>query len=103
MNNRSFSKSPDRKAEDYHGSCMIARLPKAFRPGVEVAGVPKSINLHVSYEEALKLSVAIQSCVMAMNRYKRSTTEGKNMAMCVSIKFDEQQIAILEESLGKKG
>jgi hypothetical protein len=102
MSNRSFSKSPQLKAEDYHGSCMIARIPKVFQAGGDGA-MPKSLNLHISFEDALKLSVAIQSCVMAMNRYKRSTSHAKKLAMCLSIKFDEQQIAVLEEAMAKTG
>jgi hypothetical protein len=97
---RSFSKQPECKAVDYHGACKIEKLPVAYTE--PDSNLPKSINLHITFEEAMKLSVSIQSCIQSLNKYNRNRKEGKDMSMCVSIKFQEKQIAIIEELLRKK-
>ena len=96
---RAFSKQPECKAVDYHGACKIEKLPAAYSK--TESDLPKSINLHITFEEAMKLNTSIQSCILALNKYNRNKKEGKDMSMCVSIKFEEKQIAIIEEPLRK--
>lgn len=99
-NERAFSEQPECKAEDYHGACKIEKLPSAYTdPDSEL---PKSINMHISFEEAMKLSTSIQSCILSLNKYNRNTKKEKDMSMCVSIKFQEKQIAIIEEPMRRK-
>jgi hypothetical protein len=93
---RAFTKKPKTKAEDYHGSCQIAWLPKQYTENAEV--LPKSLNLAVTFQEALKLHMALQSCLQSINRYDRSTTEGRDMGVALSIKFESQQITVIEAS-----
>lgn len=95
MPTRAFTAKPKAKAEDYHGACQINDLPAAFQPG-STATVPKSLNLSMSFEEALKFSVAVQSCVQSLNRYNRATKAGRDMGMGICIKFDVKQIAVME-------
>jgi hypothetical protein len=91
--NRSFSDDNiPTKADDYHGFAEYVRT----QPNVAAQGV-KSINVELSFEEALRLSLAIQSCVLSLNRYKRSTTMGREMGLCLSIKTDGTTITVIEK------
>ena len=72
MAKRAFSRSDTpHKAIGYHGACRFARLS----PDVASRGV-KSINIEVPFEEALKLRLALDSGLHALNRYNRSTLKG---------------------------
>ncbi len=55
------------KADDYHGLAGYVRT----QPDIASQGV-KSVNIDMTFEEALRLSLAIQSCLLQLNRYKRS-------------------------------
>ena len=91
--NRSFSDDNiPTKADDYHGLAEYVRT----QPNVAAQGV-KSINVEMTFEEALRLSLAIQSCVLSLNRYKRSTTAGREMGLCLSIKTDGTTITVIEK------
>jgi hypothetical protein len=98
MTQRKFTKRPKEKKEDYHGSCQIAWLPKSYR-GDAGSPAPKSLNLHLNFEEALKFNLAIQSCLHALNRYNRSNKAGKEMGVGLSLKFNVKQIAVIESQL----
>ena len=90
---RSFSDDDiPTKADDYHGLAEYVRT----QPDVSAQGV-KSINIEMTFEEALRLSLAIQSCVMQLNRYKRSTTVGGEMGMLLSIKTETDTITVIEK------
>ena len=89
---RAFSPEglPEKKA-DYHGSARFARaVPNAAQQGV------KSMNLEIPFEEALKLSLALNSCLQSLNRYKRSTTKGRAMGVCLSVKMDNSLVSVIE-------
>jgi hypothetical protein len=80
------------KADDYHGLAEYVRT----QPEVAAQGV-KSINLEMSFEEAVRFSLAVQSCVMQLNRYKRSAKEGREMGMCLSIKTETNTVTVIEK------
>jgi len=64
MSKRAFSRSDTpEKARDYHGLCRYGRLS----PDVASRGV-KSENIEIPFEEALKLRLALDSCLHAVNR-----------------------------------
>ena len=44
-------------------------------PDVAAQGV-KSVNINLTFEEALKLNLALDSCVHSINRYHRGTKKG---------------------------
>jgi hypothetical protein len=94
MSKRAFTNKPKSKADDYHGGCQIAWLPKHYLKNDEL--IPKSLNLAVTFQEALKLHIALQSCLQSINRYDRSTAAGRDMGVALSIKFDTQQITVIE-------
>jgi len=80
------------KADDYHGLAGYVRT----QPDIAEQGI-KSVNIEVTFEEAHRLSLAIQSCVMRLNRYKRSATEGREIGMLLSIKTDSNTITVIEK------
>ena len=91
--NRSFSDDNiPTKADDYHGLADYVRT----QPDVATQGI-KSVNIEMTFEEALRLSLAIQSCLLQLNRYKRSTTTGREMGMCLSIKTESNTITVIEK------
>lgn len=91
--NRSFSDEDiPLKADNYHGLAGYVRT----QPDIAEKGV-KSVNIQMTFEEAIRFSLAIQSCVMQLNRYKRSATEGREMGMVLSIKTDSNTITVIEQ------
>lgn len=80
------------KAKDYHGMAHYVRT----HPDVASQGV-KSINITMTFEEAMKLSLGIQACLMQLNRYKRSTTTGREMGMLLSLLTNSKSITVFEE------
>lgn len=91
--NRSFSDDNlPMKADDYHGLAEYVRT----QPDVTAKDV-KSINIEMTFEEAVRFSLAVQSCVMQLNRYKRSAKEGREMGMCLSIKTETSTITVIEK------
>jgi hypothetical protein len=90
---RSFSdENIPTKADDYHGLADYVRA----QPDIGAQGI-KSVNIEMTFEEALRLSLAIQSCVMQLNRFKRSTTGGREMGMLLSIKTDSNTVTVIEK------
>lgn len=59
----------------------------------------QSLNLSVPFGEAMKLSLAIQACLMKLNSYSRSTKKGKNKGMLLSIKLKDHSISVIERDL----
>lgn len=79
------------KAVDYHGAFGFARLS----PDIASKGI-KSVNIEITFEEALKLHLAVGSCLQAVNRYNRSTSKGKAMRVVLSLKTESSSIAVIE-------
>ena len=95
MSKRAFSPSgTPEKAADYHGACRYVRTS----PDVVQKGV-KSLNVELQLEEALKLRLALDSCLLSLNRYNRSTSKGRAMAVVLSIKTKHSQIAVIEAAI----
>jgi hypothetical protein len=82
------------KAEDYHGSCKYVRTS----PDIAPKGVP-SVNVELTFNEAMRLSVAIQAAILGLNRHNRTTKLGRKMGLCISIKTDTKSIAVLEQAI----
>jgi hypothetical protein len=62
----------------------------------------KSINIEFTFEEAMRLLVAIQSGVLSLNRYKRSTTHGREMGLLLSIKTDSNTVTVIEKRVRRE-
>ena len=79
------------KAIDYHGAFGFARLS----PDIATKGI-KSVNIEITFEEALKLHLALGSCLHALNRYNRSTSKGRAMGVVLSMKMESSSVAVIE-------
>ena len=95
---RAFSSSDIKhKSEDYHGGCKYVRTS----PDVAAKGV-KSVNIELTFDEAMQLSLSVQSALLALNRYNRSTKKGREMGLCLSVKTDSNAISVIESRVKPK-
>jgi hypothetical protein len=93
---RSFSADDTpKKSEDYHGMAKYA----STSPDVAAKGV-ESINIHFTFEEALRLSLAIQACLFNLNKYDRSKGRaGRDMGLSLSVKTASKSVAVIETAV----
>jgi hypothetical protein len=92
---RSFS--PDglpMKAADYHGMAKYVRTS----PDVTAQGID-SLNVYMTFEEALRFSLAVQSAVMNLNRYNRAAAAGRDMGLLLSLKTADKSVTVIERSV----
>ena len=77
------------KKKQSYGGCTINRFmpPKGD-------GWPKAINIVVSFEDALKLQLALQARLLEINGLKRSTKEGKAAAVNLCVYTDACRITV---------
>jgi hypothetical protein len=76
------------------GACTFASVsPSTMSPGTP------ALNVVVSFEEALKLSLGIDECVRKLGRYNRATSAGRNAALSILIHLDKNRIRVLESKL----
>lgn len=85
MSDRAFSSPPPTKKEDVHGSAKYVRRSHG-----------DATNLTFSFEQALRLSLSIQSCLFKLNSYNRSTTKGRNRGLCLTIFPDTDSVTVTE-------
>ncbi len=64
-----------------------------------LTGKTPMLNVAVSFEEALKLSLAIQECVSKLNSYNRSTKAGKRTGLNIAIHLQQARITVNETTL----
>jgi hypothetical protein len=92
---RSFSADDiPTKSADYHGLASYLRTS----PDVAAQGV-QSINVYLTFDEAVKLSVALQSCVLSLNRYNRRKKAGKDMGLLLSFKTATGTVTVIEANV----
>lgn len=89
MSNRAFGSEPPRKKDDNHGGSSFTRHTVS----------PKAVNVYMTFEQALRLSLSLQSCLLQLNTYKRSTTEGRRKGMCITAFFDTKGIGVTEANV----
>ncbi len=78
------------------GTCAIDKTS----PTVDKLS-PKTLvlNLHITFEEALKLNLALDECVRKLNSYKRSTIEGRKAALNLTIHLEKKRVTVNEVRL----
>lgn len=77
-----------------YGGCTVNH----FSP--VVAGTwPKAINIVMSFEEALKLQIALQDRLLAINGLNRSTKDGKAAAVNLCVYPEIRRITINADKL----
>jgi len=79
------------KKADYHGSATFTHAS----PDVAAKGV-RSLNLEIPFDQALRLALAIQSCLQGLNRVNRNTAQGNAMGMLLSVKLENSAISVIE-------
>ncbi len=82
-----------RKKQSY-GGCTVDH----FSPPVG-AGWPKAINIVLSFEEAMKLSLSLQHRLLDINSLNRSTREGKAAAVNLCIYTGTGRITVNPDKL----
>jgi len=81
------------------GGCDFGRTSpsvEALSPNTQV------LNVEITFEEALKLHLAIGECVRKLNSYKRSTSAGKRTALNLAIHLSKGRVTINEGKLPAK-
>jgi hypothetical protein len=79
---------------DTFGTCSYEKTsPAAVTPTTSI------LNVILSFEEALKLNMAIDECVRALGRYNRAHQMGKRAALKVSIHLNQRRISVHEGKL----
>ena len=64
-------------------------------------GMPRAINVHIGFEEALKLHLGLGQILGHLNAYNRSTSAGKNASVNLCLYTDGHQITINEGKLSE--
>ena len=82
---RTHTSVPRKKTKDYHGYCDVAHVSRGV-------GMLASANFEITFEEAMKLSLALQSALLQMNTYNRSTTTGRQIRIQLSYKQEHMSV-----------
>ncbi|WP_437186793.1 hypothetical protein SH668x_000155 [Planctomicrobium sp. SH668] len=59
-------------------------------------GMPKALNVHISFEEAMRLHLGLGQALAKLNSYDRSTKEGKKSAVNLCVYLQAGRITINE-------
>jgi hypothetical protein len=82
------------KAEDYHGGCRLVRVSPAG-----LAQQTEALNLEMSLEQALRLSLALQSALVSLNRYNRATVVGREMGVLLMVDAAGKAMSVIEKRI----
>ena len=82
------------KSTDYHGLATYS----ATQPDIAEKGI-KSANIYLTFDEALKLSLAIQSCVLNLNKISKREAKGRDMGLLLSLKTATKTITVIEATV----
>ena len=73
------------------GTCRYSRTSPP-----KITSETKVLNIMLAFEDALKVGLAIDECVRTLNRYNRSTRQGKSAALNIAIHLNQGRISIHE-------
>ncbi len=90
--------SPPLKTFSFGGCDFYRTSPgvAALSPSTQV------LNIEISFEDALKLNLAIEECIRKLNSYKRSTRAGKRTGLNLAIHLSKGRVTINEAKLPHK-
>jgi len=71
------------------GSVRIDRISPAVP-----AGMPKALNVHISFEEAMRLHLGLSQALAKLNNYDRSTKAGRRSAVNLCIYLQAGRMTI---------
>ena len=98
MTKETKDKKEARKKEFSYGCAHTVNEPPK---GIQEAGI-KSVNLILSFEEVLKMNVALQAAVLDLNSYDRGSVAGKNKAVNICYYPESNYITINRADIPKK-
>lgn len=75
------------------GACSFQKM----RPA-ELSSDTKALNFVMSFEEALKLNIALDEGVRKLNSYNRAKASGKNARLALVIHLPSKRVRIVEET-----
>ena len=67
----------------------------------QISATTSVLNVVIPFDDALKLNLAIDECVRKINRYKKSTKEGKRAALNLAIFLNQGRVSVNEAKLKK--
>ena len=73
------------------GGCTFTRVGP---PLETLSPATPKLNVEVTFEEALKLHLAIGECISNLNQFNRSTTEGKRTALNLLLHLDVNRVTV---------
>lgn len=76
-----------------------ARFAKTSPAREALSSDTKKLNLSFSFEEAMKLGLALQAALLSLNKYNRSTTAGRRKGLNVVVHFDPGVVTLNETSV----
>lgn len=76
------------------GACSFAKTSPE-----KLTSETPTVNVVVTFEDALKLNLAIDECVRKLGRYNRATTEGKSAALMLIVHLDKNRLRVQETRL----
>jgi hypothetical protein len=79
-----------KKGPGYYGTARFARS----MPDLRERNL-KSLNLELTFDEALRLFLAVSSCMQDLNCYDRSTKKGRDLGLLLSVKSETSTIAVI--------
>ena len=77
------------KKKESYGGCTVDHFSPAVGPGW-----PPAINVVLSFEEAMKLSLSLQHRLLDINGLNRSTREGKAAAVNLCLYPDRCRMTV---------
>lgn len=82
-----------------YGSCSFERVNPSRE---DLSPVAAKLNVVISFEEALKLNLAIDERLRAINKLKRNSIEGKRAALNLVVDLNANNIAVMPGQLTKR-
>jgi hypothetical protein len=77
-------------------TCGAAKYAKTNPSEGAINSATKIVNIIISFEEALKLNLAIDECVRRLNSYNRATVDGRRSALNIALHLNKQRITVQE-------
>jgi hypothetical protein len=80
---------PTKQKQFTFGTCSLNHLsPPSISPET------RAVNIVMSFEDALKLNLAISEGVRALNKNNRATREGRDAALCLTVYLDTKRMSV---------
>lgn len=83
----------DKKTSSF-GACSFQKTSPA-----ELSPDTKALNFVMSFEEALKLNIALDEGVRKLNSYNRAKASGKNAGLAIIIHLPTRRMRVVEGKL----